>query len=267
MNMNYQELCNTTMEIVKECATYIAEQHHNRDSWTVEAKGKHDFVTQVDKNAEKQLIDRLSKLLPEAGFIAEEGTATGRGEKHNWVIDPLDGTTNFIHGVFPFAISVALLEDDQPVVGVVHEIGLDETFYSWKDGGAWLNGNPIRTSGAGKLADALIATGFPYTNFERIDRFMDSLTWFMRHSHGLRRLGSAATDIAYVACGRYDGFYEYGLHPWDVAAGILILREAGGAVNDFNGGEDFLFNEEIVCSNGTLHEEFVKTVKQLMVKE
>ena len=218
----------------------------------------------MDKKAEQILVSGLSKLLPESGFIAEEGTSVKHGETYNWVIDPVDGTTNFIHGVYPFAISVALIEKEELIAGIVYEFGLDEYFYSWKGGGAWLNGNPIKVSEVSTVGQALIATGFPYTNFTYLKEFMNSMDYFMKNSHGLRRLGSAATDIAYVACGRYDGFYEYGLNPWDIAAGILLVREAGGEVSDFNGNKEPLFSGDIICANRNNFAEFQNTVRKIM---
>lgn len=263
--MQYKELCFGAMEVVKTTAAYVRERHENRSSLTIEVKGRQNFVTEVDKRAEEMLVAGLTELLPEAGFIAEEGTSTRRGEQYNWVIDPVDGTTNFIHGVFPFAISVGLTHHNEVVAGVIHEFGLDEYFYAWKDGGAWLNGKPIRVSEAPTLGDSLIATGFPYTNFKYLEQFMVSMDYFMKNSHGLRRLGSAATDIAYVACGRYDGFYEYGLHPWDIAAGILLVKEAGGAVSDFAGDSNPLFAEHIVCSNNRCFQEFQGIIEKIML--
>lgn len=253
------------MEVVKTAAAYVREQHENRKGLTIEVKGRQNFVTQVDKEAEKILVAGLSELLPEAGFIAEEGTSNTRGDQYNWVIDPVDGTTNFIHGVFPFAISVGLTAHHEVVAGIVYEFGLDEFFYAWKGGGAWLNGSPIRVSEVPRVDQALIATGFPYTNFKYLEQFMRSMDYFMKNSHGLRRLGSAATDIAYVACGRYDGFYEYGLHPWDVAAGILLVQEAGGAVSDFAGQSNPLSGEHIVCSNLMIFSEFQSTIQEIML--
>lgn len=252
------------MEVVKEAAVYVRDRHENREGLNIEEKGKQNFVTEVDKKAEQILVSGLSNLLPESGFIAEEGTSNKRGETYNWVIDPVDGTTNFIHGVFPFAISVGLLEKEEIVVGIVYEFGLNEFFYSWKGGGAWLNGDPIQVSGVSTIGQALIATGFPYTNFTYLTEFMNSMDYFMKNSHGLRRLGSAATDIAYVACGRYDGFYEYGLHPWDIAAGILLVREAGGEVSDFSGHKEPLFSEDIICSNRNSYAEFQETIHKIM---
>ena len=263
--MTYKEICFRAMDVVKSAAAYIRERHGKRVSLEIEEKGRQNFVTEVDKHSERILVEGLSLLMPEAGFIAEEGTSSKRGERYNWVIDPLDGTTNFIHGVFPFAISVALAEEDKVVAGIVYEFGLDEYFYTWKGGGAWLNGSQIRVSDVPRVDQALIATGFPYTNFKYLEQFMHSMDHFMKNSHGLRRLGSAATDMAYVACGRYDGFYEYGLHPWDMAAGILLVREAGGEVSDFAGQPDPLFGEHILCSNGRLSQEFQSDIRQIML--
>jgi len=263
--MQYKEICISAMEVVKTAAAYVREQHENRKELAIEEKGRQNFVTEVDKKAEEILVSGLSELLPEAGFIAEEGTSNKKGEKYNWVIDPVDGTTNFIHGVFPFAISVGLTEYNEVVAGIVYEFGLNEFFYAWKGGGAWLNGSPIRISQAPRIEQSLIATGFPYTNFTYLEQFMHSMEYFMKNSHGLRRLGSAATDIAYVSCGRYDGFYEYGLNPWDVAAGMLLVREAGGMVSDFAGQSNPLFGEHIVCSNEKIFNEFQSVIQQIML--
>ena len=262
--MQYKEICFKAMEVVREAAAYVRERHENRKDLGIEEKGKQNFVTEVDKKAEQILVRGLEKLLPESGFIAEEGTSVKRGETYNWVIDPVDGTTNFIHGVFPFAISVGLTENDEVVAGIVYEFGLNEYFYAWKGGGAWLNGEAIHVSGASTIGASLIATGFPYTNFTYINEFLKSMDFFMKNSHGLRRLGSAATDIAYVACGRYDGFYEYGLNPWDIAAGILLVKEAGGEISDFKGDRDPLFSEHIICANKNNFKEFQSSIQKIM---
>lgn len=265
--MELEKICNQVIEAVKDAGAFINVQQRDNESHEIEVKGKHNFVTEVDKKTEQMLVGALGKILPEAGFIAEEGTSEKRGETFNWIIDPVDGTTNFIHGAFPYAISVALAENDTPVLGVILELGRNECFYGWKNGGAWVDGRPIRVSGNKTLNSSLIAMGFPYTNFERMDQFMQTVAWFLKNSRGLRRLGSAATDIAWVACGRYDGFYEYGLNAWDVAAGMIILREAGGRCADFSGGEDCLFGEEIICSNGLNHNEFVDVIKGIMIEK
>lgn len=263
--MQYKEVCFGAMKVVKSAAVYVREQHLNRGGLAIEEKGKQNFVTKVDKKAEEILVSGLAELIPEAGFIAEEGTRQQQGERFTWIVDPLDGTTNFIHGVFPFAISVGFSDNGEMVAGIVYEFGLDEYFYAWKGGGAWRNGTKIRVSEASSVSQSLIATGFPYTNFKYLKPFMKSMDHFMHHSHGLRRLGSAATDMAYVACGRYDAFYEYGLHPWDVAAGMLLVREAGGAVSDFSGRKDPLFQEHILCANSTIYEEFQSVIQKIML--
>ena len=262
--MDFRKTCFDAMEVVKLAAAYIRHRHENRQNLNIEAKGRQNFVTEVDKKAEEILVSGLSELLPESGFIAEEGTSNHRGERYNWVIDPIDGTTNFIHGVFPFAISVGLIENEEVIAGIIYEFGLDEYYYAWKGGGAWLNGKSIQVSQVSRIDSALIATGFPYTSFDHMKEFMDSIDYFMKNSHGLRRLGSAATDIAYVACGRYDGFYEYGLNPWDIAAGLLLVTEAGGVVSDFPGKGNPLFREDVICCNRNCFNEFQETVQKIM---
>ncbi len=264
--MNLERLCADVCVIVGETAKFISSELEKRVELNIEVKGTHNYVTHVDKTAEKMLVEGLSSLLPESGFIAEEGTSTKRGDTYNWIIDPLDGTTNYIHGLPPFAISVALMADEEIVLGVVYEISLKECFYAWKDSKAYLNGREIRVSKVDKVNNSLIATGFPYTNFAHLSYFMETIRFFMENSHGLRRLGSAATDIAYIACGRFEAFYEYGLSPWDVAAGILIVKQAGGRVSDFRGGNNYLFGGEIVISNDLVFDEFLEDVKSIMIR-
>lgn len=262
--MDYRELSKAVEVIAKDAGSYIREWLNQVTVENIQVKGKQNFVTAVDKGAEERIVRSLEALLPEAGFITEEGTSTKTGIQYTWVIDPLDGTTNFIHGTPPVAVSIALLENKLPVVGVVYEIFLDECFCAWKGSKAYLNGREIKVSLTPKVNDALLATGFPYNNFDRINSYMDSLLHFFTGCHGVRRLGSAATDLAYVACGRYDGFYEYNLNPWDVAAGALIIQQAGGKVSDFSGGDDFLFSREIVASNGTMYDDFLSQVSRFM---
>jgi myo-inositol-1(or 4)-monophosphatase len=262
--MEFGEICRSVRDVAKDTGAYIRDRLNQVSDHNVQSKGTQNFVTAVDKAAEMRIVHRLESLLPEAGFITEEGTSTKTGIRFTWVIDPLDGTTNFIHGAPPVAVSIALLEDKEPVVGVVYEIFMDECFYAWKGSKAYCNEREITVSHTSKVNDALIATGFPYHNFGRIEPYMQSLTHFFTGSHGVRRLGSAATDLAYVACGRYDAFYEYNLNPWDVAAGALILRQAGGIATDFKGGSDFLFSREIVASCAELHSEFLENVGRFM---
>jgi len=264
MTSIYQQLTLATCEIARLAGKFMADERKNFDDSKIETKGLHDLVSYVDKESEKQIIDQLQKLLPESGFIAEEGTSSKHGERFNWVIDPLDGTTNYIQGIPFYAVSIGLLDGDELVSGVVYEVGRDECFYAWKDGGAYLNGEPIRVSERGDIQEALLATGFPYNNFSKMGSYMEFLEWTMKNARGVRRLGSAATDMAYVACGRFDAFWEYDLKPWDVAAGAVIVKEAGGTVTDYKGGKDYLFGREIVASNKLLDKLILGKIEEFM---
>lgn len=261
MQVDLQTLCQDVCSLGKTVGAFIRAERSKFSVDRVEVKGKNDFVSYVDKTSEQQLVEGLSKLLPGAGFIAEEGTSTIKSEEYNWIIDPLDGTTNFIHGIPCFSISIGLLRKDTLVMGMIYEINNDECFYAWEGSKAYLNGKEISVSKAPKLADSLIATGFPYYDYSKLNAYMELFGHFMRHTHGLRRLGSAATDLAYVACGRFEGFYEYSLHPWDVAAGAFIVQQAGGKVTDFKGGDNYLFGKEIVAGNALCFDEFLDAVK------
>lgn len=245
----YRNICLQTCQIAEIAGKKMAEERKTFDSSKIEFKGLHDLVSYVDKNSEKFIIEELEKILPESGFIAEEGTVVKKGEKYNWIIDPLDGTTNFIQGIPVYSVSIALMEKDELVVGVVYEVGRGECFYAWKEGGAFLNGEAINVSKTEDIHHALLATGFPYTNFHQLDAYVQFLKWSMMNSRGVRRLGSAAVDLAYVAAGRFDAFWEYDLKPWDVAAGAIIVKEAGGLVSDFQGESNFVFGREIFASN------------------
>jgi myo-inositol-1(or 4)-monophosphatase len=263
---NLRELTAEVEVIARSAASFILSEKKGFTPGRVEVKGLNDFVSYVDKGSERIIVDGLGKLLPDAGFIAEEGTV-GRSEaRHRWVIDPLDGTTNFIHGMPFFAVSIALLDGDMPVLGVVYEMNRDEMFTAWKGGGAWLNGAPIRVSSTPNVASSLIGTGFPYYDYHLLDGYLALFRHLMQFSRGLRRPGSAATDLAYVACGRFDAFYEYSLSPWDVAAGIILVQEAGGMVSDFSSGNDFLFGKEIIACNPLVMAEMQGLVARFMAR-
>ncbi|MDR2038022.1 MAG: inositol monophosphatase [Bacteroidales bacterium] len=264
--IDFQELCMKVCEVAKEAGTFIRKEADTFSSKKIEVKGLHNFVSYVDKGSEQLIVERLQQLLPEAGFIAEEGTNDTRGDRYNWVIDPLDGTTNFIHGLPPYAVSIGLLEDNRPVMGVVYEVTLKECFYAWKDSAAYLNGKEIRVSDRTVVQDALIATGFPYYDYHLMRPYIECLEYFLKNSHGVRRLGSAATDLAYVACGRFEAFYEYSLSPWDVTAGVFILQQAGGRISDFSGGDNYIFGKELVASNAPIFDEFLHVVQKYLHK-
>ena len=255
--MNYELLCSKVVAITRLTGNFIRKESMNFDANAVEFKGLNDLVSYVDKTAEKQLVRNLAKLIPGAGFTTEEETINSRGEVYNWIIDPLDGTTNFIHGIPTYAISVALYEHDQPVIGVVYEINRGEMFFTYKGGAAYLNNKEIQVSTRTSLSDSLLATGFPYYQFDKQAQYMQLFSEMMQKCHGLRRIGSAATDLAYVACGRFDAFFEYNLNAWDVAAGAYLVQQAGGNIMNFSGGEEFLEKREILASNGLIHEDIL----------
>lgn len=261
---NLKALCTEIEIIAKEAGDFIRKESENFDIKKTEIKGFNNFVTYVDKGSEKMLVEKLALLLPEAGFVTEEGTSVKKGLKYNWIIDPLDGTTNFLHGVRPYAVSIGLTEDDEVIAGVVHEASGSETFTAWKGGGAWRNGERIFVSETKHLSDSLVATGFPYDVFTRLDPYMDLLKYLVKHSHGVRRLGSASIDLAYVACGRFELFFEYDLKPWDIAAGMLLVREAGGKFSDFSGGTKGINGEETIGSNNFVYNEILEIISKFM---
>lgn len=260
--MDLKALTSEICEIAKETGSYIKEKVNCLHNEEVQAKSLNNFVTSVDKNSEKILIERLSILIPGSGFIAEENSVDYIESEYVWIIDPLDGTTNFIHGVPMYCISIGLMHNKILVSGVIYEINLNECFYAWKAGGAWLNGKPINVSETRGLKDSLLGTGFPYHNFNLLENYLGLFRYCLENTHGVRRLGSAAADLAYVACGRYDGFFEYGLSPWDVAAGCLIVREAGGSVGDFSGGCNYVFGKQIIAANNNIYVELLEKAKK-----
>lgn len=260
--MEFEAICHRVVDLSREIAAFIQEERSSFSNDAVEAKTLNNFVTHVDKEAERRFVDGLRSLLPDAGFITEEGTSTERGDVFNWIIDPLDGTTNYIHGIPFYCTSIALMREKEVVIGVVLEVNRDECFYAWHEGPAYLNGQKIKVGNAEILTDALLATGFPYDDFGRENEYMELLKHLTNNCRGLRRLGSAAADLVYTAIGRFEGFYEYGLNSWDVAAGAFIVERAGGKVTDFKGGREYIFGEEILATNGRIHEELIEVVQQ-----
>lgn len=223
-------------------------------SMRIERKGRIDLVTDTDRNVEDFLKAGLHAILPEASFLAEETAAHATLSDPCWVIDPLDGTTNFAHGLPITATSVALWRGGSMELGVIGIPVLGEYFHAERGGGAFLNGEPIRVTDTADPLQALVATGFPYDIRENIDVVMDNMRSVLVASQGLRRMGAAAVDLAYTAAGRFDAFYEPLLHPWDTAAGMLLVQEAGGRVTTFDGGPYDIFQETILASNGRLHQ-------------
>lgn len=222
---------------------------------TIKMKGKIDLVTEADVAAEAAIIASLQEDAPAITFMAEEsfdGT-TEPGNDRIWVIDPLDGTTNFAHGIPLFGVSIALVENQQPLLGAIYCPMQDELFLTSHDGGAWLNGAEIRVTETQFLVQALVATGFPYDIHQHLDTIISQMKDILPKVRDIRRCGAAAVDLAYVSCGRLDAFWELDLKPWDTAAGCLLVKEAGGMVSDFSGREYTPFKKEILASNTQLH--------------
>ncbi|HSY76579.1 MAG TPA: inositol monophosphatase family protein [Bacteroidia bacterium] len=259
--LHLDSICKQVIELTHEVGHFIMTEQRKFSDSDIQKKGYNDLVTYVDKSSELALIEGLSKILPGSGILAEESGATEKQE-YTWVIDPLDGTTNFIHKLPCFAISIALVKGTEPILGVVNELNLKECFHAIKDEGAKVNGKPITVSAQDKLENSLIATGFPYNDFKLQNNYMELFKYLMTCTQGMRRIGSASVDLAYVACGRFEAFYEYGLKPWDVAAGALIVKEAGGQLAEFNGGNNYIFGKTIIGTNGLIQKAFAKAVSK-----
>ncbi len=263
MHMNLQAIEKSVIDICEEVSAFIRKEGASFDLSKIEEKdGFNNLVSYVDKEAERRLVEVLSSVLPEAGFITEEGTVEQSSHNEfNWIIDPLDGTTNFLHGLPIFAISIGLTKGRKTILGVVYHIMRQECFHAIEGGPAYCNNTIIHVSPIPKLSASLLATGFPYYHSEKQDVYLDIIKQFLEKSHGIRRLGSAAIDLAYVACGRLEGFFEYNLNAWDVAAGAFIVQQAGGKVTDFSGGDTFLYSRELCASNANMHIEMLSIIK------
>src|SRR5262245_25120637 len=229
----------------------------------VSVKGTGEFVSTADLKAERTLKAELKKARPGYAMLFEEGGAEpGSDARHRWIVDPLDGTTNFLHGIPHFAISIALERDDEIVAGVVYEPIRDEMYWAEKGAGAYVNDRRLRVSARRQLAEAVIGTGIPYGDRADDRAYMATLAGVMAATSGVRRMGAAALDLAYVAAGRYDGFWEFGLSPWDIAAGILLVREAGGYVSDIAGGHGMMASGDVLAANDHLHLPLAAVIKE-----
>ncbi len=257
---NLIDLQERTIGIVGKAVSFIREEIGKIEHTDIETKSLNSLVTYVDKSAEKILVEGLQQILPEATFLTEENTIESKQGDWQWIIDPLDGTTNFIHSVPVFGVSVGLRYQDEMQIGVVTEVSRNECFYAAKGHGAFCNGKKIYVSQTEQLKDALVATGFPYYDYSLLNNYISLFKHLMTNTRGIRRLGAASIDLCYTACGRFDAFFEYSLSPWDVAAGALILQEAGGQVHDFSGGHNWLYGKQIIGSNHLLTAEILQTV-------
>lgn len=263
-------LVNIATTAARNAGQQILQHLENIDRLNIEHKGKNDYVSEVDKEAEQIIIQTIRKYYPDHNILAEEsGQAQNDGQKSDveWIIDPLDGTTNFLHQFPQFSVSIAIKEKGRLMHGVIFDPLRDEMFTASRGSGAKLNNFRIRVSEQKTLDNALLATGFPYHDFSYLDSYMNSLKSFMQSTAGIRRAGSAALDLAYVACGRVDGFWEFNLKPWDIAAGALIAQEAGALVTDFVGAENYLKSGNILVANPKLYKEMAQTISKTIPAE
>jgi myo-inositol-1(or 4)-monophosphatase len=240
----------------------LRRRFRERQPLKVEEKGLHDFVTEVDLQAEHAALSYIQARFPKHPVMSEEASPELPPEGYRWVVDPLDGTTNFIHGVTPFAVSIAVEDEEGLLAGAVHDPIHAETFHACRGGGAKLNGDPIHCSRPATADQALVATGFPFRELSRLDRYLRAFEAFVRSTAGIRRAGSAAIDLAYTACGRYDGFWEIGLSRWDIAAGSLLVLEAGGRVTDPLGGQGYLDTGDIVAAGSGFHPDVLAVTRE-----
>jgi myo-inositol-1(or 4)-monophosphatase len=255
------EYLDFAIELARE-AGGVLKHYMNREKH-IELKGRANLVTVADRESEALIIRRIRERYPNHAILAEESGASS-GSDDKWIIDPLDGTTNFAHQYPFFCVSIGFEQAGRLLCGAVYDPWRDEMFCGGRGTGAFVNGERIQVSEAGKLSDALIMTGFPYGVREKMDAVLEQFRAFMFESQAVRRGGSAALDLCYHALGRVDGFWEVDLHPWDTAAGVVIVEEAGGRVTDFSGGPFSIYGKEIVASNGRIHEEMVAVLQRLI---
>ena len=241
-------MLNTAIKAARQAGALISRASLDLGKLTVHSKSDRDYVSEVDQVAEQTIIQILHDAYPDHAILAEESGASGQSE-YQWIIDPLDGTTNFLHGLPQYAVSIALKHKQQLFQAVVYDPARNELFTASRGGGAYLNDRRIRVAKRTKLQETLIGTGFPFRDMTHADAYLAIFRELMAKTSGLRRPGSAALDLAWVACGRYDGFFEFGLNPWDLAAGALLVTEAGGMVGNLLGNEGYLQSGNIVAAN------------------
>ena len=267
---NLEQITRLVCDIAREAGSYIKKERANFSVEKVERKHAHDYVSYVDKGSEQMIVSRLRQILPEAGFITEEGLATHSDEQMLWVVDPLDGTTNFIHGFAPYAVSIALIRGKEILAGVVYEICADECFYAWQHGGAFVEtrseqGGTRNVSlhvGSSDIGDALICLQYPYNSDAYKPVIKRLIECYYGHAASIRSIGSAAMALCYVAAGRLDAYVERYIGQWEYMAGALIVMEAGGRVTDFDGSDCFMTGDSVVATNGVVHEALLKGVCQ-----
>lgn len=261
MNNNANEFFGAAFRAAVLAGDHILKNLGKISKDDIDTKQASDFVTRVDRESEELILRTIKQKFPDHHFLAEESARDAGGKEYRWVIDPLDGTTNFIHQYPVFAVSIALEFKNEMVLGIVYDPLREEIFTAEKGKGAFLNGRPIRVSSVSSMASSLVTTGFPFKRREFIDPYLKLFKNIFHRVSDIRRAGSAALDLAHLAAGRCECFFEIGLGPWDIAAGTILIKEAGGIVTDFGGGEEYLSTGNIVCGTPALHSEILNEVK------
>jgi myo-inositol-1(or 4)-monophosphatase len=259
-------MLNIAVKAARRAGNLIHRAADNIDHLTVTKKSNADYVSEVDKAAERTIIETILDVYPTHAILAEESGSQGESE-YLWIIDPLDGTTNFLHGYQQYSVSIALQHNGVLTQAVIYDPTKNDLFTATRGRGAFLNDRRIRVSKRGELADSLIGTGFPYSKFDHLDAYMDILKDMMKKTAGLRRPGSAALDLAYTAAGRYDGFFETGLKPWDIAAGCLLITEAGGLVSDLQGNDSYLRSGHLCAGNPRIFAQMLQVIAPHLTDE
>ena len=256
-------LCAEVRQIARKAGAFLRDERQKFDRERVEEKSAHNYVSYVDKESERRLVEQLSTLLPEAGFIAEEGSGSLTDEEYCWVIDPLDGTSNYIHDMAPYSVSIALRDREELLLGVVYEVCRNECFYAWKGGKAFMNGEEIHVSNVEDIKDAFVITELPYNHLQYKQTALHLIDRLYGVVGGIRMNGSAAAAICYVAMGRFDAWAEAFIGKWDYSAAALIVQEAGGKVTNFYGEDHFIEGHHIIATNGYLHPLFQKLLAEV----
>ena len=262
MNLDLNKLLKQVCDTANEIGDYLKTEQPKLKASSIEMKGLRDYLSYVDKEAEKQLVSALKPFVPNAGFLTEEDTVEQEEKEYTWIIDPLDGTSNYVHGIAPYNVSIALTHKKETILGVVYDPLANEMFTAIKGGKAHLNNEVITVSSRGELKNSFIGFGIPYDVDSKAEVILKN-TWKHFGHASFRLNGAAAIELCFVACGRYDAFFHSGLSPWDVAAGAFILRQAGGKITDYKNGENYIFGKEVVASNSIIHSNIMRDIINL----
>ena len=261
--MNLQNICDRIVTGIKPTSRFILDAFGTININHAEEKSKNSLVSKIDIGAEKMLVTMLSSIIPEAGFVTEEGTVSRGNKELYWVIDPLDGTTNFLFGIPMVSIAIALKQSGKTIIGVIHHVNSGDTYHCTLGGGSFKNGIPIQVSSRNTMSEALIATGFPYRPEGFLDAQLKLIEHFILNTRGVRRLGSAAIDLAYVAEGIFDLYFESGLNEWDTCAGMLLVREAGGIASNMEGDQAYEAGVHIIASSPAIYQESLDLIQKM----